>query len=225
MFNNFILSVIKNVGNFLLENPKFFGENADKKETQLEEAQIPSFIRPYLMNTSEEDFMKDLKIVLSFLQKSKTTNYEDNKLLQAITNFLTKALAKQLDSLNQDYYLLNQENRQQIVQKLIPSETETAETLRKILTNHTYQQVAGAIQKLTFAVNKAPSVLVQSPREIKPELRKEIREKLSKDQENSMPIFQINHKLIGGLRIFVDGKSQDYSWLSRVHRFTNLTKN
>jgi len=55
------------------------------------------------------------------------------------------------------------------------------------------------------------------------ELKREIRQTLSKDHPYSLPVFQINKKLIGGIRIFKDGEVQDHSWLSRVEYFTSLT--
>ena len=64
---------------------------------------------------------------------------------------------------------------------------------------------------------------MQSPREIDSELKSEIRENLNKDFESSFPVFQINKNLIGGLRVFVDGKSHDYSWFSRISSISNLT--
>jgi F0F1-type ATP synthase delta subunit len=36
-------------------------------------------------------------------------------------------------------------------------------------------------------------------------------------------VFQINRNLIGGMRIFADGKVVDNSWLSRINYISSLT--
>jgi len=73
------------------------------------------------------------------------------------------------------------------------------------------------------AVEESPYILIQSPREIEPKLKKEIRAKIREEKSNHFPIFQINKKLIGGIRVFKDGETTDNSWLSRVLHFTSLT--
>ena len=58
--------------------------------------------------------------------------------------------------------------------------------------NQTYQQISSEIYKLSSKVKQTPYTLVQSPREIPTELKKEIRDNLRKDNEDIYPIFQIN---------------------------------
>ena len=105
---------------------------------------------------------------------------------------------------------------------MIASDSVVAKALKNLIITNSYQELASEINELCKNIAEAPYVLVQSPREIDSELKSEIRENLNKDFESSFPVFQINKNLIGGLRVFVDGTSHDYSWFSRISSISNL---
>lgn len=217
MFNSFLTALIQKITAHLAKHPEKFG-NFDKLS-------VPKSFKAYLENTNEKKFMDDLKLALNFIQDPKNANVKNNKLFIALLEFLTNDLARKIDHLDGNFYLLEKSKRQEIVNQLIKADTTLAETLKEILVNNTYQQIADSVQNLAQKVNQSPHILVQSPREIDTELKKQIRTHLSEQNPLTLPIFQINRKLIGGLRVFKNGESVDHSWISRVLRFTSLTAN
>ena len=67
-------------------------------------------------------------------------------------------------------------------------------------------------------------ILVQSPMKLESKMKEEIKESLVKKYPNSSPVFVVNKSLIGGLRIYVDGKTEDLSWVSKINILTSLNK-
>lgn len=67
-------------------------------------------------------------------------------------------------------------------------------------------------------------LLIQSPLKLEPAFKEEIRLSMNKQYPNTPPVFIVNKKLIGGLRIYIDGKVEDLSWLSKIDFLTSLNK-
>lgn len=223
MFNNFLTALLHKIFEFLVAHKTFFELSEKDREHLLENLNAPAPFKQYLQDVNGNAFMKDMKVVLNFIIDSKKTNIKGNKFLEALAVFFIKDVAKKLDYLDGDFALLNGENRKEVVNKLIPTKSLLAEALRNILFNYSYQQLGQGIYNLAGKVMTTHLILVQSPRPIEIKLKKEIREKLAEQYFPSLPMFQVNKKIIGGLRIFKDGETIDHSWLSRVLHFTSLT--
>lgn len=164
-----------------------------------------------------------MHIIADYLKNPKQTEIRENKFFKALSNFLSNELAMKIDYMDGQFYLMGRNERREVVEKLIPTDSSLAHALKDILINFTYQQLTDEINKLAQKISEVPYFLVQSPTEINMELKREIRKKLSGKNPYTLPVFQINKKLIGGIRIFEDGKVKDHSWLSRVLHFTSLT--
>ena len=167
MFNQFIAALLQKIVTHLSENKGF---------KNLDELSVPEAFKNYLIQTNEEEFMADLKVILQYLQSPKTATVKNNKFFTALLGFLTSDLARKLDYIDGNFYLLSAEKRKKFVENLIKGASTLAETLRNILTNFTYQQIGEAIHVLANQVDKKPYIIVQSPREITDiELKKELR--------------------------------------------------
>lgn len=223
MFTKFLTVLIYRVTSYLQDKPDFFKLSAAEKEKFMKEWSIPATFKVYLAAVTEKEFIEDLALILKYVQGAKDLNVHQNSFFTAFLSFITQELARKIDYLDGEYYLMPKESRKKFVDKLINSDSSLAEALKDILTNYTYQQIGSETNNLGVKVKGAPYLVVQSPRAITAELKKEIREHLLEKYPYSLPVFQINKKLIGGIRIFQDGKNVDRSWLSRVLRFTSLT--
>ncbi len=223
MFNDFLTALIQKIISFLIANKGFFELTEPDRKTQLEHLKIPHSFKPYFEKVSGTGFMKDIKLILQFLHDPKRTNIKDNAFFKALATFFTYELAKKIDHLDGDFYLLTKSEQATVATKLIPTDSLLAQTLRNLILSFSYQQLVHEIYSLSTRAMKTHLVMVQAPRSINVELKKEIREELAEKYSPSLPIFQINKKLIGGIRIFKDGQNVDHSWLSRVLKFTSLT--
>jgi hypothetical protein len=222
MFQKFTASLLEKILKFVTAHPDLFKD--DNRSKTLEGLSLPKSFIDYLSEVSEKQFLKDVELASVFAKSGyRNVTLRKNKLFAAIAEFLTKDLASKLDFLDSEIALMKEKDKREVVEKLIKGESSLAKSLREVLVRKTYQQIASEIFKLAQSVETTPYLVVQSPREIDLKLKREIREKLSERAKSSFPIFQINRKLVGGLRIFEDGKSLDHSWLSKVQYFTSLT--
>lgn len=224
MFEQLTTASAQKITTFIEKHQDFFQKNEKQRRELIEKSlKIPTSFQEYLVDLDEKDFFHDLSLVVHYASGAKDLNLRKNKFFAALAAFLTGEFARKLDLLDNDFYLYSADNRQKIVEKLISGDSQLAETLREILLNKTYQQISAAIFEISNKVAPSPYILIQSPREIHAELKRDIREKIRTENPTHFPIFQINKKLIGGIRIFKDGETEDQSWLSRVLHFTSLT--
>lgn len=212
MFNNFLTSLVYEMV-----------QHKSADASSMDKIRIPAVFKDYLKSVSDQHLMKDLNLIVEFANGAKGLPLKGNAFFEAFLDFLTGPFAGKMDVLTGDFYALPQEKQETLIQKVIKSDSHVAESLRHLLVRYSSQELAEAIQTLSQQVAGAPFVLVQSPREMESELKKEVRANLLKKHPLSFPAFQVNRKLIGGIRIFLDGKTVDHSWHQRVLRFTSLT--
>mgnify|MGYP003395103720 FL=1 len=215
MFKEFLSALVYEMLKFSAKHPK-------AKQSDMSELRIPAVFKEYLGEASEAVLAKDVKLIIMFLNDAKNVKVNNSKFFKAFIKFLTEKLASSLDKLPATFYKAEHAEQIKIVEKLIASDSVVAKALKNLIITNSYQELASEINELCKNIAEAPYVLVQSPREIDSELKSEIRENLNKDFESSFPVFQINKNLIGGLRVFVDGTSHDYSWFSRISSISNL---
>lgn len=204
----------------------FAAKHVSRKEPEMADLRIPAVFKGYLASVGDGEFAKDIKLCIAFLNDGDVKNpkLKKSKFFKALVRFLTENLAVRLDKLPGAFYLLPQKKQMEALEKLIASDSPVAGALKNLLTVNSYQEIASEITELARNISDAPYLVVQLPREVDTELKTEIRGKLNKDFESSFPVFQINKNLIGGLRVFVNGKTHDYSWASRISRISKLTK-
>ena len=223
MFQDFLTALLHKVTQFLTVHPDFFSLKTDERSKKLDHLTIPKSFKDYLLEVKEADFMEDLVLITRYLKAPKTANLRGNAFFKAFSHFLSHELAMKIDYLDGSFYLLPTAKRNEVVDKMIAADSPLAQALKDILVNFTYQQLTDSINKLISTTVDVPYLLVQSPIEMEMEMKRETRKKLAEKNQYALAVFQINKKLIGGIRIFEDGKVQDHSWLSRVLHFTSLT--
>lgn len=223
MFKEFTTALIQKILTFLSSHHDFFGQSKAEKENLSAHLSVPHAFKEYLISTNEKEFLADLKIAMIFIHQPKDKSIAKSDFFKALLKFLNTDLARKMDLLDSRYYLMEKPDREKVVNELIKGESLLADSLRNILVNYTYQQICENINSLSSIIADAPYIVVQSPREVTPEIKKEVRAELYEKYPLSFPVFQINKKLIGGLRIFENGTTNDHSWLSRVLKFTSLT--
>lgn len=189
----------------------------------MESLRIPSLFKAYLEKVSDKDFLEDLALMVEFANGAKDLPLKGNAFFETFLDFLTGPFASKMDVLTGDFYALSQDKQEKLIEKVISSDSRVAESLRQLLVLNSSQELSEAIQALSQVIAEAPFILVQSPREMDSDLKKDVRAHLLKKHPRSFPGFQVNRKLIGGIRIFLDGKTMDHSWHQRVLRFTSLT--
>ncbi len=223
MFKDFVAALAQKMVSFLSAHPGYFEQTKSEKEAMCEKLSVPTVFKQYLLEVSEHQMLKDFEALIIFTHQPKDKAIAKSHFFKALLEFLNTDLARKIDFLDSNYYLLQKPEREEVVENLIKGDSLLANSLKSILVNYTYQQISESINNLSQIISDSPYIVVQSPREVTPEMKKEIRKQINEKHPLSFPVFQINKKLIGGLRVFENGTTEDHSWLSRVLRFTSLT--
>lgn len=224
MINPFLSALLYELVHFLTKHKDFFELKKEAREESLKALKVPATFKSYLLEVSEEHLLKDLKVAMSFINGTPMAQLplKGNTFFKALTEFFTVNFASKVDELPGRFYLLPYETRLVEIKKIIESDNRIADALREFLVTNSYQEVAELLNDLSQAVTGADTVLVQTPRDIDSELKKEIRKALLQKYPHSFPVFQVNRGLIGGFRVFVNGKATDLSWFSRIVKLTSL---
>jgi F0F1-type ATP synthase delta subunit len=221
MLQTFLSPLSYEIVRFLGKHPDFFNGNSEARAKALENLRIPVQFKHYLESVEEGAFLSDLRVLVSYLNGG-DLSLKKNALMLAALDFFTGPFASKLDMIFSDYYTLPEQDRRKVVEALIKSDTRLAESLRDLLLHRTYQELASEINSLAAKTADSSTVIVQSPREMEADLKKSIRKELLQKSPRSFPVFQVNRRLIGGMRVFTDGDVVDHSWLNRVLNFTSI---
>lgn len=224
MFKEFLSSLLYEILHFAAKHGEFFNESKEKRLTHLEAIKIPAPFKNFLSEAKDADFFDDVKTLMKYLNGVELTSLEANKseFFKAIAEFFSTQLASKIDELPLSFYLDSEKKQRDRLDELLNSDSQLARALKNLLLLNSYQELASQIDEFSRVVIAKDYIVLQSPREIPSELRKEIRKKLFEEHPYSFPIFQINRNLIGGLRIFINGKSVDNSWFSRIVGLTSI---
>lgn len=223
MFKEFVTALVQKLVIFLSKHEDFFEKSKAEKEKLIEHLSVPVAFKQYVLEVTDKQFLKDMEAVVAFTYQPKDKSVAKSHFFKAFLEFLNTDLGRKIDLLDSKFYLLQKPEREDIIEDLIKGESSLAASLKAILVNYTYQQICETINNLSQLISDSPYIVVQSPREVAPEMKREIRKQINERHPLSFPVFQINKKLIGGIRIFENGTTEDHSWLSRVLRFTSLT--
>jgi len=213
MLKTLITSVLYEAILFLRSNPDFFTYDVKQRQEVLKKSKLPSDFYEYFLSVKEESFIHDMASLLGG---------KKSILSSAFALYFSRVFSEIFDKLTNEFSISTHASKLTQLKDLVEDKNKIDESLRSILLSYSYQDIAAAIIGFCSSVGDMPYIVVQSPREIESELKVSIRERLKKEYPLSFPIFQINPKLIGGIRIFKDGTTFDDSWLSRIHRFISL---
>ncbi|MFN7160042.1 MAG: F0F1 ATP synthase subunit delta [Candidatus Gracilibacteria bacterium] len=198
-------SVIKDICLFLRKNPDFFPAAAEEKKALLEkDFSLYPALSSYLLAVSEEDFMNDLKNFLHSLL-SPNEDSKQNSLLKTFFSFLVQDLPSVLHDFKES-----------------TTDSAISASVKEIIHLRSEQEISQAVSKFIGIYTKVPYIVVQTPTHLTYKDKHEIRENMLSKYTYAFPTFAVNKKLIGGMRILVDGRTEDHSWYGRVMNLSHL---
>jgi len=223
MYNNFFIALIVEILEVLKKDKNFFDLDKTARLKSLENFKLPNTIKEVLSEAQSLELIKEIQSLIEF-NKSKKVNSE-NKLFTAALTYLSDKFVTNIYSLPDNFHYLEYDQQLIVAKKLIKSESRLAQTLIEVVANHSYQEILNELQNLLNKTINAPIVLIQSPISLSTEHKIEIKSKITEQNKTiCAPVFQINKKLIGGMRVFVNGEVTDNSWLKKINLITTLKK-
>ena len=166
MFKDFLSALTLEILHSLKNNVEFKG---------------PKIYKDYLDHVSEEDLISDLRLIFQVINGTdlNTLNLKESGFFKTTFQFFAEHFASKLDALGGSFYLLPYEERKKKAEQLIESHSHTASALRDIIVTNSYQEIAEALEQLSKSISDADTIVVQAPRDIAPELKKEMRAEFS----------------------------------------------
>ena len=105
-------------------------------------------------------------------------------------------------------------------QALESSQSKLARVSNKILSKYSDQDINREIVNYLFDQEKSQRILIQSAAFLSPAEKHHIRTNLKKKFPDKFVVFEINRDLLGGMRVYKQGKLLDASWLSQINELT-----
>lgn len=182
-----------------------------RDQAQLPDA--PEALRRYATKTDEADLIEDIRDTVEWLKGS--ASLPENALTESLGEFLIKDFGPVLDGFDAAFYLLSDDERA----SKIPSAFGGAalmDALRHILSTNSYHAITKEAQEFVRTRFQTEPLIVQVARELEPAQKARIRSTLLESEPKGFPVFHIEKQLLGGMRLFQNGKMVDASWQNRV---------
>lgn len=207
MLKALLSSLIKDLLKLLSGHKDFFAASASAREKILESEipEIAAYFQDYFKEAEGKKVLKDLKNAILFAQKKEPPE-GSNGLLKSLADYLSKKFALLLDEKKAP----------------TPKKSHFTKTLAHILNIMDYREISQEIENFIHEIAAVPYTLVQSATHLDLREKNLIRQELQKKESLIFPIFQVNRSLIGGMRIFLAGKTHDESWFYKVNRLNQL---
>ena len=173
-------------------------------------------------NTADQltkNTVQETKEVLEVIAYEKSLVTEPPKLFVEYIQFLQQHCIPILDSLNIFFYIHKAEKKKAILQEMMERKTSAQKVLFEIFLNQSYENIQKQLSRIfqTAGVTQS-TIIIQSAKECSQNIKQEIR----KHFPQSFVMFQVHRSLLGGLRIYKDGKLIDHSWLGKITTLQKL---
>lgn len=210
---------------FLMKHEsEFLSQSAQEREKAIHShlgESYPQSLVTYMTQLNVDQFKKEFHHVVQVLEEVAQPDPE-NGFLNALADFLAKEIGMMLDALSLDFFFRPLKSRLQALEGMLPKQSTLGKVLKYQFCENTYQELTADAQKALETLKKAPVVVVQTPIEMDGAMRKEVREHFAQKHPHAFVEFQINPKILGGMRLFVNGEVEDLSWLAKVQAITRL---
>ncbi len=166
----------------------------------------------------KEVFLESVKKAL-LLFSSEGSDKDDNIILKAFFDFLRVQVIDVFDKVSIKFFVASKEEKTMLLDRLFPRDELFFKSLKPFLiiaSSEEFQEILTTIFQKAYPERSL--VTIQSARECSSSLKEEIRQNFEKD---SLVIFQVNRRLLGGMLVYKNGEIQDLSWLGRVNNLKN----
>ena len=218
------LAYLKDIIGLMLKEKNFLEESAVRRMDLIEKhygKHYPESLKKYMTNYSAEDFMKDVSVAVDAFEIG--PEHSKNAFLEAIVDFVSTDFGYLLDRLESSFFFKSLDERREILKHLFPGQSDLSYVMQDIFNQNTYQALTRKASLLLSKLKEPYTIVVQTPVEMDSEKRKAIRQAFNEKHPYVFVEFQINPPIIGGMRVFENGKVVDHSWLAKVQAITQLS--
>lgn len=216
MIEQVFAHIVHKILKMMAAQPDFFSISQQDRKALVEK--LPASFQAYLNEVNEETFLRDLKETLELIRSRQQLRIDANGLAIALSNYFMIEVATLLDRIPLMFYSMRVDQKR----KSLEEQGKLPDVFIEFLSTMNHQQIFEEIfDFLRKVIPEVPYIVVQSARDSKPEVKKEIRSFFSKEYGNVFPAFQVSKYLYGGMKVFINGSITDQSWLGKIERFTS----
>ena len=211
--NTFLKKIACSLSSFILDH------KGKLTESHIKNSDLPGFLKKYL--SSNPDIQNEL-LELVLLSQDKPNRFANTQLAKVVADFLTHAMPYLLVKLPSNFILLSDSDKESIIEAL-DLKSNLKSYLADLFTHRTKQMVLADVAFLLKNIGADfIQVRVQMASEANSDLKTEIYKTLQKQYPNALITFQVERKLIGGMRVIADGKMYDFSWTQKIKNLVKL---
>jgi len=218
------LAYLKDIIGIMLKKKGFLEKSEAERINLIQELygkQYPESLTAYMAKFDAEDFMTDVEVAIESFEIE--PKHKKNAFMDAIAGFVSAEFGYRLDRLESSFFFEPLDDRRETLRHLFPGDSDLSYTMRDIFIQNTYQELTQKAYHLLSVLKEPYTIVVQTPVEMDDEMRKMIRQAFNDKQEYVFVEFQVNPQIIGGMRVFENGKVIDHSWLAKVQAITQIT--
>ncbi len=217
------LAYLKDIIGIMLKEKDFIDKSVEERKRLVYELygkHYPESFVSYMESFSSEDFMDNVQMAIQSFEID--SEHKKNIFIDAILLFVSLEFGYRLDKLDSSFFFEDLNKRKEILKHLFPGDSDFSYTMRDIFIQNTYQELTYKACQLLSSVKDSYTIVVQTPIEISDEKRIMIRQFFNEKRDYVFVEFKINPQIIGGMRVFENGRVIDHSWLAKIQAMTQI---
>lgn len=219
---NFTSILLHETLSFLSQNPEFFSLNAKDTEVAFDRASLSAFGREYLLDVDSDQILFDIAD-LNKAMKSGVPFSAKNVLSAHISRFLCKLANQVAIGLDKSFANASLEEQRSRVNSVFKAENAVMKTFKEFILHNSFESIVSKLRPVLSQSLDYKEVVVQLASDIDATSRRKMVVDFTNEYgDMTLVYFQINQRLLGGMRIFVDGKLTDLSWQKKIETLTQI---
>jgi F0F1-type ATP synthase delta subunit len=217
---NLISILLHETLDFLNKHQDLFELNAKDTEVAFDRASLSAFSREYLLDIDGEQLLFDLANLTKSLY-SKTKPSAKNVLSAHISRFLCKLANQTAIGLDKSYAILDREEQISKLNAVFKAENTVMKAYKEFVLANSFEGLISKIRNFAAHNGEFVEVTIQMATDSSAADRRQmVTEFTTKYGDMTLIYFQVNPKLIGGMRIFANGQLTDLSWQKKIETLT-----
>ena len=219
---NYISILLHETLSFLSQHQDLFDMNAKDTEVAFDRASLSAFSREYLLDVDGDQLIFDLADLNKSL-KLKTQVSAKNVLSAHISRFICKLSNQAAIGLDKSFANLTREDQLGRLQAVFKTDNSVMKAFKELVLHNSFESLVSKVRAFVSQQTEFVEVTVQYAVDVTASERRQIvSEFTNKYGDMTLVYFQVNPRLVGGMRIFANGQLADFSWHKKIETLTKI---
>lgn len=219
---NYISILLHETLSFLSQHQDLFDMNAKDTEVAFDRASLSAFSREYLLDVDGDQLIFDLADLNKSL-KLKTQVSAKNVLSAHISRFICKLSNQAAIGLDKSFANMTREDQLSRLQAVFKTDNSVMKAFKELVLHNSFESLVSKVRAFVSQQTEFVEVTVQYAVDVTASERRQIvSEFTNKYGDMTLVYFQVNPRLVGGMRIFANGQLADFSWHKKIETLTKI---